>query len=390
MKTKMGIQESGVRSQEKKRKSPGSWILAPEFPTTLLTWYHKHKRDLPWRRTKDPYKIWISEIMLQQTTVTAVIDYYHRFLKRFPDVRSLAEAPEDEVLALWSGLGYYSRAKNLHLAARQIMERHSGRFPRDPEAILSLPGIGRYTLGAIASIAFDHPLPLVDGNVIRVYARLFARKGSVKDRKFQKWIWKIAEQTISSPSPQPSPSRERGNGSPGDFNQALMELGATICTPQDPKCLICPVSELCKGRLLEPERFPGKKERPLTVRLKRVAAVIKKDGKVLLTLSTKHRWMKGLWQLPSRFSKDGESPEDLLKKLLKEMGLRYKNFSPFQVKTHAITHHKITIHPYAVEAPRGRIKKVAGIRQEWIPVDRLANFALPSADRSILFLENEC
>src|SRR5262247_3274442 len=188
-----------------------------KFQKNLLRWYCKNKRDLPWRRTKDPYAIWVSEIMLQQTTVATVIDYYHRFLKRFPDIHSLATAREEDVLALWSGLGYYSRARNLHQAALKIVQDHRGRFPQDPDAIRSLPGIGPYTLGAVASIAFDLPLPLVDGNVIRVYSRLLALKGSPKDTKFQKKIWKLAELLLS-------------RRSPGDFNQALMELGATVCT----------------------------------------------------------------------------------------------------------------------------------------------------------------
>src|SRR4029453_3344213 len=189
-------------------------MIKVNFQKDLLRWYRKHKRDLPWRTTQDPYCIWISEIMLQQTTVAVVIDYYHRFLRRFPDLRSLAEAKEEEVLTLWSGLGYYSRARNLHRAAQKILDDHGGKFPKDPEMIASLPGIGRYTLGAVGSIAFGHPLPLVDGNVIRVYARYFALKGSPKDSRFQKKIWKLAESWLHQ-------------GSPGDFNQALMELGAT-------------------------------------------------------------------------------------------------------------------------------------------------------------------
>jgi A/G-specific adenine glycosylase len=375
------------------------------FQEHLLHWYHRHKRDLPWRRTKDPYKIWISEIMLQQTQVATVIDYYHRFLKRFPTIQSLASAKEEEVLALWSGLGYYSRAKNLHKAAQKIVREHEGKFPEDPETIQSLPGIGRYTLGAIASIAFDQALPVVDGNVIRVYSRLFALKGSPKESKFQKEIWGVAEEVISSPSPQPSPARGEGEKpksplprrervrervtlsktfSSGDFNQALMELGATVCTPQNPICLICPIQKFCKGKLLGPEQFPEKKRGPETKILKRVALVIEKNKKVLLCLSEKHRWMKGLWQLPGGFSENGEKPENLAKQFLKEMGLVCKIVHPLKMHTHSITHHKITLFPYWGKNPRGQIQKDPFIQRKWFSISELDRVALPSADRKIL------
>ncbi|MFO1518278.1 MAG: A/G-specific adenine glycosylase [bacterium] len=341
------------------------------FQKTLLAWYRKHKRDLPWRKTRDPYAVWISEIMLQQTQVAAVIDYYLRFLKRFPNVDSLAQATEEDVLALWSGLGYYSRAKNLHKAAQAIVREHRGKFPKDPESIEALPGIGRYTLGAIASIAFEIPLALVDGNVIRVYSRLFAKRGSPKESKFQKEIWKIAEQLVSADSP-------------GDFNQGLMELGATLCTPQNPLCLLCPVQGFCKGRLEDPEKFPEKKKGPETKLLERVAAVIEKDGKVLLTLSEENRWMKGLWQLPSLFPENGDSPAASLASLLKKMGLISSLSSPLKSHTHAITHHRITIHPFWVQNPQGKMKKEAATRWEWFSPSQLGETALPSADRKIL------
>jgi A/G-specific adenine glycosylase len=346
-------------------------LKTEEFQETLLRWYRKNKRDLPWRRTKDPYPVWISEIMLQQTTVAAVIDYYHRFLRRFPTVESLARAKEEEVLALWSGLGYYSRARNLHRAAQKIVQDFQGMFPRDPEEIRSLPGIGRYTLGAVASIAFNLPLPLVDGNVARVYSRLLAFKGSPKDGAFQKKMWKLAE-TFLAPK------------SPGDFNQALMELGATVCTPQNPLCLLCPVGEFCKGRNLDPERFPEKKKGPETKLLKRVVAVIQKNEKILLILSENHRWMKDLWQLPGVLSENGESEEKLLSSLLRKWGLSAKNTLRLPHHSHAITHHKISVFPYRLIEPKGPLKKQEGTTSKWFSASELNHLALPSADRKIL------
>ncbi len=351
----------------------------------LLDWYHQHKRDLPWRKTQDPYKIWISEIMLQQTQVATVIDYYNRFLKKFPAISSLAEAKEEEVLSLWSGLGYYSRARNLHQAAKKIVEEHQGKFPQDPKAIQALPGIGRYTLGAIASIAFHQPLPVVDGNVIRVYARLFALKGVPNDPKFQKKIWAIAEKMIS-PSPRPSPTRGEGEikkiPSPGDFNQALMELGATICTPKNPLCLICPVAKRCRVRAQGPENFPEKKKNPQTKILKRVALLLQKNNQVLLTLSDENRWMKKLWQIPSLFAEKGESPEDLLKKLALKWGLDFQKAKPLKPHTHSITHHRITVFPYTIQYNEEPLKEE--IDKKWFKFNKLEGLALPAADRKIL------
>ncbi|MBI3289571.1 MAG: A/G-specific adenine glycosylase, partial [Elusimicrobia bacterium] len=210
----------------------------------LLRWYRAAKRDMPWRRDPTPYRVWISEIMLQQTTVAAVTPKYDLFLRRFPSVSALAAAPEEEVLKHWAGLGYYSRARNLRRAALAIVADHGGRFPSDFDALLALPGVGRYTAGAILSIAFAKPYPLVDGNVVRVFSRLFAMEGRAKDAAFVKKMWPLAESLV--------PRRN-----PGDWNQALMELGATICSPESPACGACPVSRRClafnQGR---PDRLP--------------------------------------------------------------------------------------------------------------------------------------
>jgi len=213
-------------------------LTAPErarFRKRLLAWFDEFQRDLPWRRTKDPYRIWLSEIMLQQTRVTAAIPYYERFLGRFPDVESLAEADDQEVLRHWAGLGYYSRARNLQKAARQIVAEHGSRFPKDPNKALALAGIGSYTAAAVLSIAYKKKMAVVDGNVARVLARLDATRGDL--RKGSQWqqLQKRADELLA-------PS------APGDWNQAMMELGATICTPRSPQCLLCPVAEFCEAR----------------------------------------------------------------------------------------------------------------------------------------------
>src|SRR5216684_5503580 len=207
------------------------------FRKQLLAWFRQFQRDLPWRQTKDPYRIWLSEIMLQQTRVAAAIPYYERFLKRFPDIHALASAPEEEVLCLWSGLGYYSRARNLQKAAQQIVAKHGGQFPTRLDEALALPGIGNYTAAAILSIAFGEKLAVLDGNVARVLARLGAIRGDLRESRRWQELQETAERLLEPKSPC-------------DWNQAMMELGATLCTPKSPQCLLCPVAQACEGRRL--------------------------------------------------------------------------------------------------------------------------------------------
>jgi len=253
----------------------------------LLRWYRRARRDMPWRREVSPYRTWISEIMLQQTTVAAVTPKYEAFLRRFPNVAALAAAPEEDVLAAWAGLGYYSRARNLRRAAQEIVANHGGVFPSDFDSVLALPGIGRYTAGAILSIAFAKPFPVVDGNVIRVFSRLFGRRGRAKDPAFAAQIWKRAEELVPKKAP-------------GDWNQALMELGATVCTPESPSCGACPVSRDCvafKKGLQEELPLPEKRRAPEPVSW--TCLWIERDGKVLLwKRSERERLLKNLWGLP--------------------------------------------------------------------------------------------
>jgi A/G-specific adenine glycosylase len=256
------------------------------FRRSLVAWYDRAARDLPWRRTHDAYRIWISEIMLQQTTVVAVIPYFERFLARFPTVQDLAAAEEEQVLRLWEGLGYYSRARNLHRAARVVVEQYAGTFPSGVEPLHELPGVGRYTAGAIASFAFDERAPIVEANTQRLYCRLLGYAGDPKSAEGQRTLWQFAEDVL--------PTKQ-----PGRFNQALMELGATVCTPKNPDCEACPVKTHCRALAAGLQHvIPKPAVRPETTDVTHAAAAIRHDGRWLLRqCGADERWA-GLWDFP--------------------------------------------------------------------------------------------
>jgi len=259
--------------------------LKKKIQSRLLQWFKKNQRDLPWRKTKDPYAIWVSEIMLQQTQVATAIPYYEKFLETFPTVPRLANANLSEVLKIWEGLGYYSRARNLHRASRIISNHFGGKIPDNLKDLLGLPGVGRYTAGAILSIAFNQEAPILDGNVKRVLSRLLAMAGT--SRKTEKTLWKYSASLIPE-------------GQAGSFNQALMELGATLCRPKDPLCLRCPLKKLCEGyRLRKQEQFPSKPAKKRIPRIEAVGAVISKNGKVLLKQRPPKGLLGGLWEFPN-------------------------------------------------------------------------------------------
>ncbi|MCH2104502.1 MAG: A/G-specific adenine glycosylase [Planctomycetes bacterium] len=292
----------------------------------LLSWYDANKRDLPWRRSDDPYAVWISESMLQQTRVETVIPYFRRFMERFPTVGSLAEADVDEVLARWSGLGYYSRARRLHAAAAQLLELHEGEFPRDRAAAEALPGVGAYTAGAVLSIAYDLEEPLIDGNVQRVLARWFHVEGLVSRAATRRELEGLAEALV------------RGVGDPASWNQALMELGATICLPREPRCGGCPVEAFCEARAQGAEHaVPVLPRRPAPIDVELELFLVEEGGRVLLQRRGTGDRMAGLWELPTRELASGTPrlfPAELELTLLarEELGeLR-----------HTITRHKIT------------------------------------------------
>jgi len=334
----------------------------------ILRWYRRAKRDLPWRRTKDPYAIWVSEVMLQQTTVAAVIPYWERFLDRFPDPASLASVREEEVLAAWSGLGYYRRARALRDGAVAVMERHGGRVPEETEALIALPGIGRYTAGAIASLAFGRETPVVDGNVKRVFSRLFAIRGgsgAAADRAY----WSIATALV------------RGK-TPGDWNQAVMELGATVCTPRAPRCGQCPASRSCLARALgTPEAFPARRKQP-PVRAVSVAVVwIERRGRILLERQRPEGPLRGAWDLPAAVVSPGEKPQRaILRALSARHGLRVRPGRALLRAKHAILSMRLSIDVIDA-APLAAVPRRAALR--WIALDRLDEVAISGATTKI-------
>lgn len=331
--------------------------------TKLLAWYRKHARDLPWRHTRDPYKIWVSEIMLQQTQVQTVIPYYTRWLARFPILTSLAEAPQEEVMRYWAGLGYYRRVKMLHTAARFVQTELKGIIPSNPDDLRKIPGIGRYTAGAIASIAFQKSAPLVDGNVIRILTRLYALKKNTASAETLKELWTLAEELV----PQKNP---------GDFNQAMMELGATVCLPKKPACLLCPVRTECKGLASgQPEQFPVKTQKEKIEKLKTAAFIFKNpQGKVLISRQPQNARWGGLWMFPFGESKTDVAAHFKLKGLPEDHS--------FVIK-HGFTKYSIQLHVFEAAVSLKKSKTLLALDQRWVSIAELANFAFPSPHKKI-------
>jgi A/G-specific adenine glycosylase len=320
------------------------------FRKNLLRWFRQYQRDLPWRRTKDPYRIWLSEIMLQQTRVAAVIPYYERFLERFPDIRALAAAPQEEVLRLWSGLGYYSRARNLHRAAEEIVAKHGGVFPRAEKDALGLPGIGSYTAAAISSIAYGTKHAVLDGNVARVLARVFAVRGDLRDAKHWQSLQESANALLDPKSP-------------GDWNQAMMELGATLCTPQSPQCLLCPVTQFCQARKLGlADSIPARcKKRATEIITLASAILLDPCGRTLLLpppASPKNKaapervsgLVSRLWHFPTIAVRTDPAAElqAHLSETLPSMTKQQLRVEQLPAARHTVTHHAITLQPFRV------------------------------------------
>jgi A/G-specific adenine glycosylase len=299
----------------------------------LLDWYRRHRRDLPWRRTGDPYLIWLSEVMLQQTTVKTATPYYETFRQRFPSLQALAAAREEEVLSAWSGLGYYHRARNLQRGARLLLSHGQGHFPRTLEAALAVPGVGLYTASAVLSIAYGVPLPVVDGNVRRVLARYFAQRGV--EGRGDATYYNLAEELLE---------RE----SPGEWNQALMELGATVCTPRKPACPVCPLRLSCRARAQGvAEELPEGPVRRPSVAVTVAAALIERDGRVLLVRRPEGRLMGGMWEVPQTSLESG-GRADLARELKERHGLDVVPGALAVRARHAITFRRIRVEGYRV------------------------------------------
>ncbi len=335
----------------------------------LVDWYRRHRRDLPWRRTRDPYAVWVSEVMLQQTQVATVLPYFERWMQRFPTLPVLAAASEHDVLRAWEGLGYYSRARRLLAGARSVVERHAGELPDDVERLRALPGIGAYSAGAIASIGFGRREPVVDGNVARVFCRLFELRGDPARAPLQRELWRIARELV----PEDAPS---------DHNQALMELGATTCTPRAPRCDACPLESACAARASgSAAELPELAKRAKPELVHAVAGVIAQRGRLLVVRlpDDAPRWA-GLWQFPTGEVQAKESVESALKRTVKaQTGLAIRAPILLTVVRHTVTRFKITLDAYACRG-EGR----SGEACAWKRVEELTELPMPSPQRRIV------
>jgi A/G-specific adenine glycosylase len=339
----------------------------------LLTWYYHNRRDLPWRSETSPYRIWISEVMLQQTQVKTVIPYYQRFLERFPTLADLAAAPLADVLKAWEGLGYYARARNLHRAAGEIVTKYGGQFPPTYAELRRLPGFGDYTAGAVAAIAFGEAVPAMDGNVKRVLARLFAIREALNRGPTARHLRELATALVDP-------------AVPGDWTQALMELGATVCLPQNPKCLLCPVNDLCQARQQGLERtLPSKSAKKALPHYDVAAAVIHQDGRVLIAQRPPEGMLGGLWEFPGGKQESGETlAECLEREIQEELGVAIAVGEPLVTVKHSYTHFKITLHAFACRLLAGQPRAIGVADWRYVTLAQLDSFAFPRTDQKII------
>ncbi len=339
----------------------------------LLRWYARKARDLPWRRRSDPYAVWVSEVMLQQTRAETVGAYFERFMERFPDVQALAAAQVGEVLKVWEGLGYYSRARNLHRAARIVVRDLRGRAPETLEGLRALPGIGRYTAGAVASIAFGLNEPVVDGNVERVLARVFALRTPLKEARTQKRLWSLARRLIP-------------DGRASEFNQALMDLGATVCTPRKPRCDVCPLAGACRARAKgDPETLPRRTPKRPVPEVEAVVGVVLRGGRLLLGRRPVEGLLGGLWELPGGKIEPGEThAEALRRELREEIGIEVRTGEHLCTVRHAYSHFRVVLHAYFARHLRGRARAIGCDEVRRVPLDHVGELPLPRATHRIL------
>jgi len=338
----------------------------------LIRWFQKNQRDLPWRKTYDAYAVWISEIMLQQTQVTTVLPYFERWIKKLPTIQSVAEAKEDVILKLWEGLGYYSRARNLQKTAQIIVKEFNGKFPEQYDDILALPGVGKYTAGAIISIAFNKAYSIVDGNVIRVLTRLLNFKKNTRLPENIKKCWEWSEELM-----------DRSN--PRDFNQGLMELGALICKPQNPDCLNCPLKKNCKAYEKKTiNRIPDRGEKIKKIPIKVAIAVIKKDGKIFIQKRPKKGLMAGLWEFPGG-KVEKETPKKALEREInEELGIKIKNIKKIRRIKHGYTRFSVDLHCYSADFNKGKIKLKIATDGRWVKPGQLKKYPFPAANVKLI------
>jgi A/G-specific adenine glycosylase len=340
----------------------------------LIAWFSRHARDLPWRRSRDPYRVWVSEIMLQQTVVATVVPYFNAFVARFPEVVALADADLQDVLQLWEGLGYYRRARQLHKAAQLLRAEHNGYFPRDIETVRRLPGIGRYTAGAILSIAFDDPHPILEANTIRLLARLLAFRGDTSTAHGRRVLWSAAERLLPS----------RGAGT---FNQALMELGSQICTPRNPHCGTCPLAAFCLAKRMELiDVIPAARARPKIEAVQEAAVVVCRRTRLLLVKRNAGERWAGLWDFP-RFPLVVHAGRDVTAQLVEQVarltGLRIEPREQLTTIKHSVTRFRITLDCYRADYV-GRAASQDGDRtMRWVLPEQLTDFPLSKSARTL-------
>ena len=359
----------------KKRKR--AEVLSARALRALARWYGRNRREMPWRQAPDPYRVWISEILLQQTQVETVRPYFFRFLRAFPTVEKLAAARLDDVLKAWEGCGYYARARHLHEAARRIIQR--GGFPTTYQDWLQLPGVGRYTAAAIASIAFHEPVAAFDGNVERVLARVLRERRVVRKAPAARRLRAVADELL--------PAGVKAGFSPGDFNQALMELGGTVCRPRQAECARCPLRRECRAHLSGsdvtalPRKAPARRIPHHDIG----AAIIRKNGRILITQRPHEGLLGGLWEFPGGKRHDSESlAECVAREIREELGIEITVGEPFLTVRHAYSHFRITLHAFLCTHTRGRIRKLGVADYRWVKARELAQFAFPKADRVII------
>ena len=347
--------------------------LYKDFNSKLLNWFRLYKRDMPWRGITDPYRIWVSEVMLQQTQVNKVIGYYENFISKFPEIEALASASLQDVLKVWEGLGYYARARNLHKAAQLIVKDFNGEIPRDYTSFRSLPGVGNYSASAVLSIAFNQPYAAVDGNIKRVLSRLFLMESAVNASSSTKVFQEKADSLLNCDEP-------------GCFNQAMMELGATVCRPQSPTCVVCPVNGFCKAfkEGLQNE-YPYRQETKKTPEHKIAAGIIYKGSDVLIVQRPLDGLLGGLWEFPNgKLNKGETSDEACIRHITESTNLSVSNLNYLTQVKHAFTHFKIVVDAYECEYICGDLQLNGPIDAKWIGLAELQDYPLPKATHKII------
>ncbi len=344
-----------------------------QFRERLLNWYRTARRNFPWRRTRDPYRILVSEIMLQQTQAETVVPYYKRFLERFPDLETLAESPAEDVLKLWQGLGYYRRARYLREAARTVLRAHDGAIPTSARELQMLPGVGEYTAAAVASIVFQEPVAVVDGNVTRVLSRVFQLTAPVGSSSLKNQLRRFANQLLSPEKP-------------GDFNQAIMELGATVCTPRSPECARCPIHPFCQAAQNgEPESYPVPRTRPPVPVVHAAVGLVWQDDKLLLTKRFASAMLGGLWELPGGKIEPGETATECIQReLAEELGVQVSVQEHVATVRHAYSHFRVVLESFRCELSSGKPRAIGCDDLVWVHPDELDNYPLPGATVKIL------